>query len=270
MPWIATITYASGSGWLSLDPTSGSDGANVRVYAGPGSLGPGTYQATIAIDASANGGISTVQVTFTVNAATPATPKPTIVSTMNAASFAATPAVPGSLTTVTGSGFAGKIVGATFDGLAATILFSNDTQINLMVPMELKSKSSANLVVTVDGASSAARLVNLTAFSPAIFAGAVLNQDYSANGPKSGAAPGSVIQIFATGLSGTGTITAHIHDRHIAVPYYAVPAPGLAGVQQVDLVVPVDLPAMTTEVYVCATAGDAKVCSTPVSLTIGN
>jgi uncharacterized protein (TIGR03437 family) len=273
MPWIASITYASGTGWLSLDPTSGSDGANVRVYATPGNLAPGTYQATITIDASPNGGISTVQVTFTVTAVTPVSPKPTIVSTMNAASFAMTPAVPGSLTTVTGSGFAGKLVGATFDGFAAPILFSNDTQINLMVPMELSStlssKSSASLVVTVDGASSAVRLVYLTAFSPAIFAGGVLNQDYSANGPKSGAAPGSVIQIFATGLSGTGTITAHLHDRDIAVPYYAGPAPGLAGVQQVDLVVPLDLPAMTTEVYVCATAGDTKVCSTPVSLTIG-
>src|SRR5258708_22704450 len=135
MPWIATITYASGSGWLSLDPTSGSDGANVRVYAAPGSLAPGTYQATIAIDASPNGGISTVQVTFTVNAATPATPKPTIVSTMNAASFAATPAVPGSLTTGTGLGVAGKIVGATLPRLAAPIPVRNYTQSTLMVPL---------------------------------------------------------------------------------------------------------------------------------------
>ena len=104
-------------------------------------------------------------------------------------------------------------------------------------------------------------------FSPAIFAGGVLNQNYSGNGPSSGAVPGSVIQIFATGLSGAGSITAHIHDRDIAVPYYAGPAPGLPGVQQVNLVIPEDLAAMTTEVYVCAT-GATKTCSTPVPLTI--
>jgi len=119
----------------------------------------------------------------------------------------------------------------------------------------------------VDGAASQPKTVNLAPFSPAIFAGGVLNQDYSGNGPSSGAAPGSVIQIFATGLSGAGSITAHIHDRDIAVPYYAGPAPGLPGVQQVNLVIPEDLGAMTTEVYVCAT-GATKTCSTPVPLTI--
>lgn len=268
MPWTASIVYGSGSGWLSLDPTSGSDGANVRVYANPANLAPGTYNATITFDAGPNAGSQIVQVSYTVTAApTPTTVTPRITSAVNAASFAAAPMVPGSLTTLMGTGFAGRNLAATFDGMASTILFSNDTQINLMVPMELNSKTSAELVVTVDGAGSPPKTVNLAPFSPAIFAGGVLNQNYSGNGPSSGAAPGSVIQIFATGLSGAGSITAHIHDRDIAVPYYAGPAPGLPGVQQVNLVIPEDLPAMTTEVYVCAT-GATKTCSTPAPVTI--
>ena len=99
--------------------------------------------------------------------------------------------------------------------------------------------------------------------------GAVLNQDWTVNDVNHAAAPGSILQIFATGLSTTGTITGHIFDRDIPVPYYAGPAPGLLGVQQIDLVVPGDLTAMTTEVSVCETGADSnRVCSIPAPLTL--
>jgi uncharacterized protein (TIGR03437 family) len=130
-------------------------------------------------------------------------------------------------------------------------------------------KNSSVLTVTVDGASSAPQIVGLAPFEPAIFSGAVVNQDGSVNGPGSGAPAGSILVIWATGLSGPGQITGHIHDRDILVPYYAGAAPGLVGVQQVNLLVPVDLPAMTTSVYVCGAASAAsKVCSLPVPLVI--
>ena len=90
----------------------------------------------------------------------------------------------------------------------------------------------------------------------------------SANSSASGAHPGSVVFLYATGLSGVGSITGHIHDREIDVPYYAGPAPGLPGVQQVNLMIPADLPAMTTELYVCGAAAGVKVCSTSVPLTL--
>ena len=77
--------------------------------------------------------------------------------------------------------------------------------------------------------------------APAIFSGAILNQDYSQNKPSSPAPTGSVIQIFLTGLPATG-VTGKIHDRDNLTPYYAGPAPGFVGVQQVNLVVPADLP----------------------------
>ncbi len=97
------------------------------------------------------------------------------------------------------------------------------------------------MVVTVDGAASAPLTVNLAPFAPGIFANGVLNQDYSVNSSKQPAAPGSVIQIYATGLSGTGVITAKIGSEVVTQPYYAGPAPGFAGLQQIDLILPNDL-----------------------------
>jgi uncharacterized protein (TIGR03437 family) len=97
-----------------------------------------------------------------------------------------------------------------------------------------------------------------------------LNQDYSGNGPANPAAPGSIIQIFATGLSGTGAITAKIADRTIDLPYYAGPAPGLLGVQQVDLLLPADLTGATASVAVCGAVTPAQmVCSPAIQVTIG-
>jgi uncharacterized protein (TIGR03437 family) len=190
-------------------------------------------------------------------------------SVINSASLLDAPVVPGSLTTIMGSGFIGATVFATFDGIPANILFRNAVQINLVVPVELGSRTSAQLAVVVDGLSSAIRNVEVAPVAPAIFKGAVLNQDSTVNDVNNGAAVGSIIYFYATGLSGAGKITGHIHDRDITEPYYGGPAPLLPGVQQVNLQVPADLPAMTTEMYVCGEPpGGSKVCSMPVPLTL--
>ena len=268
IPWVATITYASGSAWLALDPYSGPDGANVRIYAAPGNLNPGVYTATITVNAQI-GGTAQIPVTFTVNAAAvPPKPSPAILSVLNSATLNPVPAVAGSLTTIMGSGFTGKIVSVTFDGLSATILFINDTQINLLVPADLGSKSSTQLVVTVDGVSTAPRTVALAPFEPGIFKGAILNQDGTVNDSSHGAPVGSIIALWATGLSGTGTITGNIAGRDLT-PLYGGPAPELPGVQQINLRIPADLTVAPTEVYVCGIAADgSKTCSIPAQLTL--
>jgi uncharacterized protein (TIGR03437 family) len=269
LQWTASVSYANGAGWLSLDSYQGINGSNVRVYASPDALTPGVYKATIAVNAGAAGS-QTLPVTLTVSAppAAPA-PVPLISSVVSAASFAAVPVVPGSLTTILGSGFTGKSVSATFNSLPAMVLFSNASQINLLVPAALGQVGSTHVVVSVDGSNSAVETVAVAAFEPAIFSGAVLNQDYTVNDVNHGAGVGSIIQIFVTGLSTSGTVTGHIFNEDINTPYYAGPAPGLLGVQQVDLVVPGDLTAMTTEVSICETGSDsAKVCSIAAPLTL--
>lgn len=267
--WSTSVKYLNGTGWLRVDPDSGTNNATIRVDATPGNLGPGTYSAILTVDGGPIAGAQTIPVTLTITAApVPPVPVPAIQAVLNAASFAAGPLAPGSLATIQGTKLAGKLVSVTFDGIPAQVLYSNDSQINVLVPAALANKATAALIVTADGASSPAATVQLAGMAPAIFPGAVLNQDYSVNSVTAPARVGSVIQVFATGLSGAGAITAQIHDRMVTVPYYGGPAPGLTGVQQVDIVVPGDLPAMTTDVYVCGYIADRKVCSAPARVTL--
>jgi uncharacterized protein (TIGR03437 family) len=207
-----------------------------------------------------------VAVTLTITTAT--NPGPTITSVANAASFAPGPVVPGSLATIFGSALTGQNVSASFNGLPATVSFSSATQINLLVPAALGSLSSTQLSVTVDGQTSLPLTVPVGQFAPGIFAGAVLNQDSTVNSISNGAAAGSEIYFYAAGLSGSGTITARIGGMEITSLYYAGPAPGFPGVQQVNLMVPTGLGGMTTALYVCGTSSGVEVCSLPVPLTL--
>ena len=270
MQWTATVTYLNGSGWLRVSPASGANNNTIRVDALPGSLTPGTYQATLTIDAGPLAGTKIIPITLQITAATPpAVPTPAITSVVNAATFVAGAVAPGSIATVMGSGFSGGTLAVTLDGLSAPILFSNDTQINLLVPTALQSKPSTQLIVQVNGVPSSAQTVTLAPFAPGIFNGGVLNQDYSVNAPNQPAQPGTIIQIFATGLSGIGLITARIGNDVIGQPYYAGPAPGLTGVQQIDLIVPADLTGSTAAVSVCGVVITGQsVCSPSVQVNI--
>lgn len=273
LQWTASVSYTNGSDWLSLSPTQGENNSGIRIDAIPGTLTPGVYNAILTIAAGPVAGSRNVPITFTITPPTPPPPPtiqpPSVQSVVNAATFAAGAVAPGSIATLSGTKFSGKVVTVTFGGLPAQVLFVNDTQINLIVPAGLGTKTSVQVVVTVDGTASAPLTTNLTPFAPGIFANGVLNQDNSLNSSKQPAALGAIIQIFATGLSGAGVITAEIGAQLIAQPYYGGPAPGLAGVQQVDLIVPSNLTGSTVKVAVCGgpPAGQV-VCSPPVSVAI--
>ena len=179
------------------------------------------------------------------------------ISIGNAADGTQSSVVAGSLATIMGSKLNGRAVLVTFNGTPAQVIYSNDTQINLLVPLAIAGQTSAAVIVSVDGNAGAASNVVVAASAPAIFPGAVLNQDASVNAQNNPAKAGSILQIFGTGLPASGTISARVHDRSIAAPYYAGIAPGLTGVQQVDVAIPSDLPTMQTWVYVCGSG----VCS---------
>src|ERR1039457_2306280 len=158
MDWTAPVIYQQGSGWLILDPPSGTNEATVKVTANTQSLSGGTYQAAVIVNAGVAGSNS-IFVLLTVTAADPPVPVPVTPSVvvsqvLNAATLQVAPLVPGSLATLMGSHLSGKSVAVTFDGTPATLIYSSDTQINLQVPSSLGSKTSASLVVTVDGVSS--------------------------------------------------------------------------------------------------------------------
>jgi len=263
--WRVIVTYQDGSGWLRVDRTEGFGNATIRVDALPANLAPGTYRASLTVDAGPLAGSRTLPVVLRVSPpAPPPVEPPRITALTNAATYREGPVAPGSLATLFGSRLSGGSVSVTFDGIAARLLYVSASQINLQVPVELGGRSTAEVAVTVDGIRSAPVRVALADVAPGIFG--ILNQDHTVNGPGAPASVGSVVQIFATGLPGDGRgASVRIHDREITAPLYSGPAPGLVGVQQINAAVPEDLPAMTTEVRVCA----VSVCSPPAPLVLG-
>jgi uncharacterized protein (TIGR03437 family) len=265
--WIASVTYQTGSGWVSVSPSSGVNNGSIQLIITPGQLSAGTYQATLTIDAGPIAGSRQIPITLDISAG--ATPTASVSSILNAATLAAGPLAPGSLATIMGSRFSGSSLAVTFNGTPGQILFSSDKQINLLVPASLGSNSSAQVSVQVNGVSTSPQTVALSAFAPGIFANGILNQDYSVNGTAHPAAPGSVIQIFATGLSGTGVITAQIGGQAVSQPYYAGAAPGLNGVQQVDLILPQTVQGNSVAISVCGgPTADNVTCSPSVQVAV--
>ena len=113
MPWTVSVAYKTGSGWLMFAPQSGINNATVRFDVIMSNLTPGTYEATVTIDAGPYAGIRTLPVVARVSGLpelpkppeTPTTPPPppiTVSSIGNAASPWPGPITPGSLATIKG------------------------------------------------------------------------------------------------------------------------------------------------------------------------
>ena len=123
--------------------------------------------------------------------------RPQISSVVNAASFLSGAVAPGEIVTVYGTGLAGASpslmdinsaglvnrslagVRVLFDGLAAPVLYASAGQVNAIAPWGIAGKASTSVRAEYNGIQSAAVSVNVGAASPAVFAGAVLNQDFS-------------------------------------------------------------------------------------------
>jgi uncharacterized protein (TIGR03437 family) len=88
------------------------------------------------------------------------------------------------------------------------------------------------------------------------------------NGTQSGAAAGSVLQIYATGIAQAATVSVEIGDRKELIPLYAGPAPTVPGVQQVNVAIPDGLAAGPATLKVCATMGGQPFCSTGYTVAV--
>jgi uncharacterized protein (TIGR03437 family) len=159
-----------------------------------------------------------------------------------------------------------------FDQQPAAILRADDNEIVVYVPLALAGRSSANVSVVVDGHSSLPRAITFAPAAPAVFPGGIINQDATPNGIDKPAPAGSTVALYATGVFSTGveSVRVKIHDREMIVPRYAGQAPGYPGVHQVNVTIPEDLPAMTTEIVICSNlrGGAGTICGTPSPLTI--
>ena len=259
----ATLAYQSGAAWLTLDQSSGLNNTTLRLDANPLQLTPGTYNATLTVNAGA-AGTKTIPISFTVTG-----PVITVSAITNAATFQSGPLVAGSLATIKGLNLAGKVVAVTFDGVPGQVIYDSGTQINLQVPASIIGKASSQMVVTVDGLSSSPQTVQLAPVAPGIFG--TLNQDSSLNAGVSPAKDGTIVQIFATGLTSSvsGPVTVKIQDQDNLTPIYAGAAPGIAGVQQVNVAVPAGLATASGTVTVCSVStNNQRVCSPAAPLYI--
>jgi uncharacterized protein (TIGR03437 family) len=271
MDWSANVTYSSGepTGWVSFTQAFGVNHAIIEVVVDPSSLQPGSYQATVTIDGGPIAGAQSIPLNVTISAAT--TPAVvTITGVTNAADFHQGPVVAGSLATVWGSNLAGKNVSVTLNGALASLDYTGAQQINLRIPPALSGQTTAQMVVLVDGSSSAPFAVQLAAAAPAIFTPGVLNQDNSVNSTVNAAPMGTVLQIYGTGIPDSGAVvTVSIQNRANLKPLYAGAAPGLPGVQQVNVMVPGDLQAGTANLIICVggTNGQQS-CSQPEPIAL--
>jgi len=294
----AAANTQSGGAWLSVTPAAWSTPGELNVSVSPSGLSAATYRGTITVtSASASNSPQTVSITLTVTQA-----EPVVAGVANAASYATgalavgeivylegTNIGPPTLTTlrVTG-GRVDTVLANTrilFDGTAAPLIYVSSTKSSAVVPYALAGRASTRIQVEYQGVRSSALEFRLADSAPGIFSldatglgqGAVLNQDYSFNGPANPAPKGSVVMVYATG---GGQLTPPVADGSIGpgVPpfpmavlpvsatiggrpaqvFYAGAAPNyVSGVFQVNVLIPNDAPSGAA-VPIVITVGSAS------------
>ena len=152
-------------------------------------------------------------------------PQPVVSAVTSAASYDASGVSPGEIAIVWGTnmgpaaltplqvnsnGTLSNSIGGVqvfFNGYPSPMIYAVGTQLSAIVPYEVAGQSSVNVVVVYQGNASAPFSVPVALAKPAIFTndtsghgqGAILNQDYSRNGPSNPAPRGQYVFIYGTG-----------------------------------------------------------------------
>lgn len=222
--------------------------------------------------------------TITIGAARPVVSRNGVV---NGASFAAGALAPGEIVTIFGermgpatiapflldsnrripTSLAGTRV--LFGGIAAPLLYVSASQIGAIVPYDIASRTTVDVVVDSNGVRSASNEYAVAPAAPGLFTAsasgrgqaAALNQDGSLNGAANPARAGSVVVLFATGEGRTipanvdGSLQGNDPGRPVlpvrvtvggrdAEVIYAGGSPGLvSGLVQVNVRLAADTPA---------------------------
>jgi uncharacterized protein (TIGR03437 family) len=268
--YTTSIAYQSGAGWLSVSPASADvrSGLSLKVIADPVLLQPGTYAATVSVNAG-EGGSASFPVNFTVGPS-----GPSIGGIVNAASFQEG-ITPGSYVAIFGSKLDGANVSVTFNNQPATVIFDSATQINLIIPSTVNPQSNVSVIATVDGKVSNTFSATLLANAPGVFNPGILNSDSSVNSASNPAMKGTFIQVYLTGLTlpVTGTLSVTMGGQAGILPLpgqsYGTVLPAL---NQVNVIIPPTLVGSGSPVplSICLSTlpGVPPSCSNSVSLYI--
>jgi len=192
----ATAT-STPSGWLAVNPASGTAPGAVTVSVTPTGLAAGTYSGSIAVSgASGVTGSATIAVTLTVTV-----PLPTVTAVTNAASFVNGAISPGEIISIFGTNIGpatpasltldstGKFVSTTLSGVqvqingySAPLTYVSSTQINAVVPYEIAGIQSPMLVVRTN-VTTTTQTSNGFALTGAATAAGIFTQNGSGTGP---------------------------------------------------------------------------------------
>jgi uncharacterized protein (TIGR03437 family) len=191
--------------------------------------------------------------------AVPAAPSGTAIA-VNGASYRSEQGIaPGSFAAIFGS-FGQTPDAVTMGGQAAQIVSAAASQINVLVPAALAT-GPQRISVQVRGTEVAGGQVTITAAGPGLFvldpadisqAGAVENEDYRVNDATLPAAPGSILQIFATGYANPDPSRAtqvYVGGVPAQIAFNGTVSPGL---WQINAVVP---PGATGQLPLFVTSG---------------
>ena len=206
------------------DP-SGNPIVNIGLWALMfGTNTSGNYSTTLYITAGIPGPDS-IQSHGLFAAITPTAP-PAISANgiVNGATFAAGPLAPGSIAALFGANLtdngssclppacnpavrADKRLTATLagaqveiNGVPVPMFYASPIQLGIEIPAELAAGGTASVQVIVDGQASAASTIDIDAFSPGIFAGAITHANNTAVVTANPAVSGETVTIYATGL----------------------------------------------------------------------
>ncbi|MBL8218456.1 MAG: hypothetical protein JNL62_04470, partial [Bryobacterales bacterium] len=280
-----SVSVGVGAGqpnWLSVSPTSGTTPATLTVTPNVSQLPQGSYTGTITVNLGLASPI-TIPVTFNYGAV--ATPQ--IVSMTNAASFLPTAAAPGMIVAIFGSNLgpttlqqlrltpAGLVdtnlngVRVLFDNIPAPMVYARNDVLSAIVPYAMAGRASANVVVEYQGVRSAPVSVRVVDAAPGIFAtnqqgsgqGAILNNDFSLNGPNNPVARGQFATVYLTGEGQTApagvdglissanqlrnpiaNVQVRVGDRNAQVIYAGSVPTTVLGLCQVSFFIPADAP----------------------------
>jgi len=269
--WNARVNYTNGADWIRLERVSGVNNSTLRADLLPEKIpAPGTYQATIIVDAGITG-TRTIPVTFVVQpVVVPTGPAVSSVISAGISSASEDAVVPGGQAVLKGERLGGRQVQVSVGGAAARLAYSSANTIHFEVPTVLSGRASGDLIVTVDGAASTARTVKLKALMPAIFQNGIVNEGWTENSVSEPAKIGSTVRIFFTGVpeSKLDTVTVRMHDWDGLRPVKAAAMPEHPGVSYLEVLVPVGIPPITSNVVVCGLEAGAATCSAPTRITM--
>lgn len=257
----AASSTPPGANWLLVSPASGTTPLTLHVTVNPVGLTAGTYQGRITVT-SADAGNSPLSVQVTLSVLAPA-PTISVLAFTNGASFIAGPGAPNTLMSAFGV-LPGCTSGAQvwLDGVATSVFASTPGQINFLVPPGIAGKRTTTVRISCAGLNSDAMPLQIADQAPAVFTAsangsgqaAIVNQDGSTKPPS---APGTIVAVYGTGFGLFGSPgpdgLAHVAldvaasiGGEVATVMYAGEAPGFtSGLQQINVLIPADIPSGT-------------------------